>query len=131
MADKKGSEEARVAAFDRDAPAADEVDEAGQAVLRVSKGDMPAPDPRHAGPDKLGRPARFDPNAALRAKRGVGPGLQDSEVINPAVWVDVDADQSRKAAADAHVQDAERQLQQAKDRSKAIRKGDPLDQEVR
>jgi hypothetical protein len=53
--------------------------------VKVDASDV-EPDPRHAGPERLGRPKRNDPNAALRKARGVRPGLQDSEVINPAVW---------------------------------------------
>lgn len=132
MAEKKSSQEAHVrSGVSADAIPDAEVDEHGLTVLKVDEGDMPDPEPTHAGPQKLGREARFDPNAALRAKMGVGPGLQDSEVINPAVWVDQDAEAARKASADAHVQDAERKLEAAKERAKAIRKGDPLDQEVR
>jgi hypothetical protein len=126
MADKE--HEAHVAAA---APPADaEVDEHGLTVLKVSEGDMPAPDPRHAGPEKLGREARFDPNAAMRAKMGYGPGLQDSEIVNPAVWVDSDSDDARKAAADAHVADAQRALDRAKEDAKALKKGEPLMREI-
>jgi hypothetical protein len=107
-------------------------DEHGLAVLEVSQGDMPEPDPLHAGPEKLGADRNvFDPNAALRNKMGVGPGLQDSEAKNPAVWVDMDAEASRNAAADAHVQDAERAVKAARKRAEAVRKGEPLDREVR
>lgn len=95
------------------------------AVLSVSEADMPDADPLHAGPEKLGRPAPFDPNAALRAKRGVGPGLQDSEVINPAVWVDVDSQAARDAAADAAILEAERNLERVKVQAEAVRKGEP------
>jgi hypothetical protein len=106
--------------------------EAGRSTLKVSASDMPEPDPLHAGPEKMGADKGvFDPNAALRNKMGVGPGLQDSEAKNPAVWVDEDAETARKNAADAHVQDAERALKAAKDRAAAIRKGDPIDREVR
>ena len=132
MAKKDAQHEAHVrAGVSADAIPDAETDEHGLVELRVSESDMPEPDPRHAGPEKLGREARFDPNAAMRAKRGVGPGLQDSEVLNPAVWVDEDSEESRKAAADAAVQDAERHLEQVKERAKAVRKGEPLDQEIR
>lgn len=108
------------------------VDEHGLAVLSVTEGDMPAPDPRHAGPDKLGvDKGVFDPNAALRNKMDRGPGLQDSEAKDPAVWVDENSDAARKAAADAHIQDAQRALDRAKKTAAAVRKGEPLDQEVR
>jgi hypothetical protein len=100
-------------------------------TVKVSGSDTPDPDPRHAGPDKLGRPARDDPNAALRAARGVGPGLQDSEIINPAVWVDVaGSKEGRKASADAHVAEAELALERAKRRARAIEKGEPMDRDV-
>ena len=100
-------------------------------TVKVSDGDTPEPDPRHAGPEKLGRPARNDPNAALRNVRGVGPGLQDSEIINPAVWVDVaGSKEGRKASSEAHVKDAERELEAAKKRAKAIEKGEPLDRDI-
>jgi hypothetical protein len=97
--------------------------------VKVDASDV-EPDPRHAGPERLGRPKRNDPNAALRKARGVRPGLQDSEVINPAVWVAEDSDSARKAAADAHVEDAQAALDQAKARAKAVRAGDPMDQEI-
>jgi hypothetical protein len=100
--------------------------------VSVSEGDMPDPEPSHAGPEKLGLANDpFDPNAARRNKLGLAPGLQDSEAKNPAVWVDERSEDARKSAADAHVQDAERKLAAAKERAKAIRKGDPIDQEVR
>jgi hypothetical protein len=108
-----------------------ETDEHGLTVLKVSSGDAAPPDPLHAGPEKLGRPERFDPNAALRNKMGVGPGLQDSEVINPAVWVDENSDAAREAAADSAVQNAERQLERVKRDADAVRKGEPLVQEIR
>lgn len=101
-------------------------------TVKVSASDMPAPEPTHAGPERVGADKNvFDPNAALRNKLGRGPGLQDSEAKNPAVWVDVDSADARKAAADAHVQDAERALAAAKARAAAIKKGAPLDREVR
>jgi hypothetical protein len=100
-------------------------------TVKVSSGDTPEPDPRHAGPEKLGRDAPADPNAALRAVRGVGPGLQDSEIIHPAVWPDVaGSKEAAKASAEAHVKDAERELDAAKRRAKRIEKGEPLDRDI-
>lgn len=100
-------------------------------TVKVTQADMPPPDPLHAGPEALGIPGDvFDPNAALRNARGVGPGLQDSEAKNPAVWVDTDPESARKAAADAEVQAAQRVLDRAKKRAESIRKGEPLDQET-
>ena len=117
MADKKAAEaEAHVSGFGVDPESIPdaELDEHGLLVLKVSAGDTPEPDPRHAGPEKLGR----------------GPGLQDSEIINPAVWVDQDSDASRKAAAEAHVADAQRALDAAKDVAAQVKKGEPLLSEI-
>jgi hypothetical protein len=109
-----------------------EVDEHGLTVLKVSESDKAEPDPMHAGPAKLGlSEVPFDPNAAMRKKAGVRPGLQDSEALHPAVWVDENSDEARKAAAEAHVEDAELALEQAKKRASAIKKGESLEQEVR
>jgi len=95
-------------------------------TVKVSKSDMPDPDPLHAGPEAVGAPADvFDPNAALRNKLNRGPGLQDSEAKNPAVWTDVDEEKSRNAAADSIEQEAERAMERAKARADAIRKGEP------
>ncbi len=106
--------------------------ETGLYRVTASKADMPDPEPTHAGPDAVGADSGvFDPNAARRAKLGFGPGLQDSEAKNPAVWVDETSDDARKAAADSHVQDAQRMLDAAKKRADAIKKGAPLDSEVR
>lgn len=105
-----------------------EVDEHGLAVLRVSESDMPDAEPLHKLAEKSDV---FDPNAAYRNKLGFGPGLQDSEAKNPAVWVDVESDAARAASADAHVKRAQQELDRAKNRAKAIKSGDPLDQEIR
>jgi hypothetical protein len=104
-----------------------ELDEHGLTVLKVSQKDSADPDPRHAGPEKLGlQGVPFDPNAALRKKMGVGPGLQDSEALRPAVWVDENSDEARKASADALEFDAQRALDRAKAEADAIRKGEPF-----
>lgn len=134
MADKKAEAEATVRQLPEGYPEKEAgVDpQSNLPTVKVSKSDMPDPDPLHAGPERVGAPKDvFDPNAALRNKLGYGPGLQDSEAKNPAVWVDLDNEDGRKAAADAHVQDAQRKLDAAKERAKAIKAGDPLDREVR
>jgi hypothetical protein len=129
MADKKASE--HVAKVSGAHPVEDpdkEFDEHGLAVLKVSESEKVEAEPLHKFAE---RSDEFDPNAAYRAKIGVGPGLQDSEARNPAVWVDVDSEEARKASADAAVKRAQRELDAAKNRAKAIEKGEPLDQEVR
>jgi hypothetical protein len=73
----------------------------------------------------------FDPNAAYRNKIGVGPGLQDSEARNPAVWVDQDSQAAAQAGADAAVARAQRELDRAKAQAAAVKKGEPLAQEIR
>lgn len=104
-----------------------ELDEHGLTVLKVSQKDAAEPDPRHAGPEKLGlQGTPFDPNAALRKKMGVGPGLQDSEALRPAVWVDENSDAARKASADALEFDAQRAFDRAKAEADALRKDEPF-----
>lgn len=132
MADSKSTQEAVVAELPAGVPkenvgAGDP--QSNLPSVKVDASDV-EPDPRHAGPDKLGRPKRDDPNAALRKAMGRRPGLQDSEVINPAVWVDTTSDEARKAAADAHVEDAQAALDRAKETAKAVKAGDPLPQEI-
>src|SRR4051794_32580815 len=102
MADSKSTQETYVRELPADLPkenvgAGDP--KSNLPSIKVDASDV-EPDPRHAGPEKLGRPKRDDPNAALRKVLGRRPGLQDSEVINPAVWVDEDSESARKAAAD-------------------------------
>ena len=105
-----------------------EFDEHGLAVLKVSAGDKAPAEPMH----KVAEASDvFDPNAAYRNKLGVGPGLQDSEARNPAVWVDVESEEARKAAADAMVARAQRELDRAKAQAEAVKKGEPLAQEIR
>lgn len=105
-----------------------EYDEHGLAVLKVSAGDKADAEPGHVVAEASDV---FDPNAAYRNKIGVGPGLQDSEARNPAVWVDDSSDQARDAGADAAVSRAQRALDAAKARAAQIKKGGPLDQEIR
>lgn len=135
MADAKKDAEAYVREVPADVPEENVGDgdpKSNLPSVKVSASDMPDPDPRHAGPEKVGASKDvFDPNAALRKARGVGPGLQDSEAIHPAVWVDEDSDEARKSAAEAHVQDAQRALDRAKATADKVKKGEPLDQEIR
>jgi hypothetical protein len=105
-----------------------EYEEHGLAVLKVSEGEKVEAEPLH----KLAEASDvFDPNAAYRAKIGVGPGLQDSEARNPAVWVDTDSDEAAAASADAAVKRAQRELDKAKAQAKAVKAGEPLAQEIR
>jgi len=55
----------------------------------------------------------FDPNAAWREKEGRGPGLQDSEALQPAVWVSLGSDVA-VAQIDAEIARLEKQLDQLK-----------------
>lgn len=133
MASKKTEAEAVVLEVPADVPDANvgQDPQSNLPTVKVSKSDMPDPEPLHAGPERVGASKDvFDPNAALRNVQGFGPGLQDSEAKNPAVWVDIDSDDARKAAADAEIQAAQRVLDRAKARAKAIRAGDPLDNEA-
>jgi hypothetical protein len=90
-------------------------------TVKVSKGDMPDAEAHHSIAEKSDV---FDPNAALRGKLGYGPGLQDSEAKDPAVWVDVDLAKSQKAAAKKVRDDAKRASDRAEARAKAIEKGE-------
>jgi hypothetical protein len=127
MADKK-SESVETAV--REVPDAYPDKEVGQdpqsnlPTLSVSKGDMPDAEPFHKEAERKAGEV-FDPNAALRNKIGVGPGLQDSEAKFPAHWNDVDEQAGRDAAADKIEADAKRSQDRAKARAAAIRKGDP------
>jgi hypothetical protein len=128
MAEKKSEHVAKVAGAHPVEDPDKEFDEHGLAVLKVSEGDKTPAEPLHKVAEKSDV---FDPNAAYRAKIGVGPGLQDSEARNPAVWVDVESDEARKASADAAVARAQRELDRAKAQADAVKKGEPLDQEIR
>jgi hypothetical protein len=127
MADKK-SESVETAV--REVPDAYPDKEVGQdpqsnlPTLSVSKGDMPDAEPFHKEAERKAGEV-FDPNAALRNKVGVGPGLQDSEAKFPAHWNDVDEQAGRDAAADKIEADAKRSQERARARAAAIRKGDP------
>jgi hypothetical protein len=104
------------------------VDEHGLTVLTVSEADKADLDPLHAaGAAALGlSEVPFDPNAALRNKAGQGPGLQASEAIHPAVWVDENSDAAREAYAASLVADAEAALDKAKAQADAYKKGEPF-----
>jgi hypothetical protein len=105
-----------------------EFDEHGLAILKVSGSEKVEAEPLH----KVAEASDvFDPNAAYRAKIGVGPGLQDSEARNPAVWVDTDSKEAREASAAAAVKRAERELERVKANAEAVKKGEPLSQEIR
>lgn len=105
-----------------------EFDEHGLAKLTVSESDMPGAEPNH----KVAEASDvFDPNAAYRNKLGLGPGLQDSEARNPAVWVDQDSQAAAEAGAEAAVKAAQRELDRAKAQAAAVKKGEPLVQEIR
>lgn len=105
-----------------------ERDEHGLAVLRVSESDKVPAEPNHKFAEASDV---FDPNAAYRAKLGFGPGLQDSEARNPAVWVDLDSEAARQAGADAAVKRAEQELERVKAAAEAVKNGDPLVQELK
>jgi hypothetical protein len=80
---------------------------------------MPPTEPGHKG-ESLGGGDVFDPNAALRYKEGRGPGLQDSERMQPAHWVQPGDEESAKLAVEAEAKRLE-------DRAKSLRnslKGD-------
>lgn len=103
-------------------------DEHGLAILRVSESDKAPAEPLHTIAAAFDG---FDPNAAYRNKIGVGPGLQDSEARNPAVWVDHESDAARKASADGAVARAQRELDRVKAAADAVKKGEPLAQELK
>ncbi len=122
MAAKSESKEAVV----RELPEGYDPKDAGEDPLsnlptvKVDASDMPDAEPFHTIAEKSDV---FDPNAALRNKLGNGPGLQDSEAKNPAVWNDVDADKYRQVAADKIEADAKRAYDKAKKEADALRKG--------
>jgi hypothetical protein len=124
MADKAAEAEAVV----RELPEGYPEKEAGSdpqsnlPTVKVSKGDMPDAEPHHTLAEKSDV---FDPNAALRNKLGIGPGLQDSEAKNPAVWSDVGLEGYAKSEADKMEKDAKRAYDRAKARAEALRKGEP------
>lgn len=79
---------------------------------------MPPPEPGHTiAEEKHGEV--FDPNAALREAQGRGPGLQDSEAVHPAVWVqDVDP----LIAVEREIARRERELKQLKQQRDDLKK---------
>jgi hypothetical protein len=130
MADKKSGDTEHVALVSGAHTAEDpdkEFDEHGLAKLTVSEGQKVEAEPNHKIAEKSDV---FDPNAAYRAKLGFGPGLQDSEAKNPAVWVDQDVQASAEAGAAANVARAQRELDRAKALEESVKKGEPLTQEI-
>lgn len=88
-------------------------------VEPVKAGDkMPKAEPLHRIAKKKEGEV-FDPNAARREAEGRGPGLQDSEAINPAHWVVFDEDE----AIEAEVVRLQRQIDALKAQQKAVKEG--------
>lgn len=98
--DAQGAPETTSPAMPPLAPATREP-EPGDLTATTSTGDtvsispdapMPPPEPGHRIAETPGAAEGiFDPNAARRFAEGRGPGLQDSEALQPAHWVqDVD-----------------------------------------
>jgi hypothetical protein len=73
--------------------------------------EMPEVELGHKGYELAGGKDIFDPNAARRLAEGRGPGLQDSEIKDPAHWVQPI---SLEEAAQARVSELERELSAAK-----------------
>ena len=74
--------------------------------------EMPPDEPGHKGAEINAGATPFDPNAARRLAEGRGPGMQDSERLNPAHWAQpIDPIE----ALELQVKEAERALAQAKD----------------
>lgn len=94
-------------------------DKAKELIATTSGGNIAVPVGAEMPPDELGHKGAeinagltpFDPNAARRFAEGRGPGMQDSERLNPAHWVQpidpVDA-------LELQVKEAERALDRAK-----------------
>lgn len=90
----------------------------GNAVF-VSGSDMPEVEVGHKG-HELNPGDVFDPNAARRKSEGRAPGLQDSEINQPAHW---QQPVSAEYAAQAEVDQLEAELKAAKDRLSEAKKG--------
>jgi hypothetical protein len=87
---------------------------------------MPPVEPGHKG-HELNPGEIFDPNAARRFAEGRGPGLQDSEIIQPAHWVQADSyeetPEGRKAYLEAlRREEAQYDRPDAKDRKSEVGK---------
>lgn len=123
MAEKKETAEAAVLEVPDEYPDKDvgQDPQSSRPTVKVSASDMPDAEAHHTIAEKSDV---FDPNAALRGKMNIGPGLQDSEAKDPAVWVDIDASKAREAAAAKIEQEAKRATDRAKARAAAIRKGE-------
>lgn len=85
---------------------------AGGEVAVSSGAEMPPDELGHKGAEINAGLTPFDPNAARRLAEGRGPGMQDSERMSPAHWVQpidpIDA-------LERQVEEAERALKRAKD----------------
>lgn len=82
-------------------------------AVRVSSGaEMPPDEPGHKGAEINAGATPFDPNAARRFAEGRGPGMQDSERLQPAHWVQP---LSAVVTLERQVDELERQLKAAKD----------------
>lgn len=97
----------------------DLADGVGGGVAVSSGAAMPPVEPGHKGYELIGGESIFDPNAALRHAQGRGPGLQDSEIKNPAYWpqpvsplvaleAEVDQAEARLAAAKKNLAEAKK-----------------------
>lgn len=86
--------------------------DAGDGITVAVGAEMPPDELGHKGAELNAGLTPFDPNAARRFAEGRGPGLMDSERINPAHWVQP---VSAVAALEAEVTESERALKRAKD----------------
>jgi hypothetical protein len=59
----------------------------GEPVTVSASADMPPDEPGHKGAEINAGDTPFDPNAARRYEEGRRPGMQDSERLQPAHWV--------------------------------------------
>lgn len=88
---------------------------AGEVTVKASD-PMPEAEPFHRIADKSDV---FDPNAARREKENRGPGLQDSEALNPAHWVQY----SDEEAIEAEIKRLDREIKRLQEEKKAVREG--------
>lgn len=85
---------------------------AGGEVAVPVGAEMPEDELGHKGAEINAGATPFDPNAARRLAEGRGPGMQDSERLNPAHWAQPI---SAVDALEHQVEEAERALKRAKD----------------
>jgi hypothetical protein len=82
---------------------------------------MPDTEPGHKG-EELNPGDVFDPNAAYRKQRGVGPGLQDSERFQPAHWIqESQIVEAAVAQAERKVDAAQAEADEAKEALKDLK----------